>query len=280
MSYPNWYLFLCRRYANFLDALPALGMLLFLVFSSWVNLYKFCWVQLIKPTRGLGLDLGPSEQPLLGTTLLVIMVFLRFTWVGAWVQMLVITWFCDKRWRSPTDPKNIMQIEPGDISRALDSDRGFWFPYEEGKFRPCVRGIFFGQLTHLDRRPRDCTRSNACRFGNSLGIADRVYHCSRFDRCLPLYDHYCPFLKCTVYLRTIKPYLFVLVFLPLDSLFSIALSCYALSYARVLVVHLSLSIFLSAAAMIFVCVRWTQGKIRLLAFRNVVYPERKLVSNP
>ncbi|KAI0177418.1 hypothetical protein BJ166DRAFT_506912 [Pestalotiopsis sp. NC0098] len=46
--------------------------------------------------------------------------------------------------------------------------------------------------------------------------SDRVYHDARSGRCLPVFDHFCEWLCIAVYLRTIKPYLYVLALLPVD----------------------------------------------------------------
>ena len=117
-----------------LDLTPAIGMVLFVVLSCWVNLYWFCWSQLIVPSLpssfGLRLETG---RPFLGWILLIMLGVFRFNWVGAWAQMLVITWFCDRKWRPPTACKNIMQLEPDSWWRSRDSDRGPWLRYEEGK---------------------------------------------------------------------------------------------------------------------------------------------------
>lgn len=122
-----------------LDATPAIGMVLFLVLSSWVNLYWFCWRQLINFSlpAGIGLQLETETGgPFLGWLLLITLGVFRFTWVGAWVQMLVITWFFDRKWRPPTTCKNIMQLEVDSLWRTRESDRGPWLRYEESKSRP------------------------------------------------------------------------------------------------------------------------------------------------
>ena len=100
-----------------------------------------------------------------------------------------------------------------------------------------------------------------------------MYHCTRFGHCLPVYDHYCGFLKTTIYLRTIKPYLYVLVFLPLDAFLSMSISCFVLARYKVLAIPFATVVILSAMLMAWTCFKFTQGKIRLLGFKNCVQAE-------
>lgn len=71
-------------------------------------------------------------------------------------------------------------------------------------------------------RPRHCS---ICR----KKCGDRVYHDTAFGSCRPLFDHYCSFILVSVYLRTMKLYLFMLFFLPLDVIFTIVSSAFATS---------------------------------------------------
>lgn len=90
-----------------------------------------------------------------------------------------------------------------------------------------------------------------------------------------MYDHYCGFLKTAIYLRTIKPYLYVLVFLPLDAFLSLSISCFALARYKVLAIPFATIVILSAILMAWTCFKFTQGKIRHLGFKNCVYAEAK-----
>ncbi len=120
----------------------------------------------------------------------------------------------------------------------------------------------------IDRRPRYCPK------GCDFRLSDRVYHCTDLDICLPVYDHFCPFLQCVVYLRTIKLYLFVLIFLPVDCLMSVALSIFALAkFEEVVVPHVCM-VMLGALMIIFVTYAWTYDKFWLLAGRNCTAPEK------
>lgn len=51
-----------------------------------------------------------------------------------------------------------------------------------------------------------------------------MYHCERLGRCLPLFDHYSPFLKVVVYLRTIKAYVTLCNYVFYDAGWSVLLS--------------------------------------------------------
>ncbi|KAI1073658.1 hypothetical protein F5B20DRAFT_498080 [Whalleya microplaca] len=180
-------------------------------------------------------------------------VFIKAVWLGAWVQCLVITWFCDRKWRPPNSPsKNIMQADPevGWDARG-DASNFMWIPYEEGR------------------------RLRKCPFGCNFGLSDRVYHCSRLRRCLPVYDHFCDYLKVAVYLRTIKPYLYVLLFLALDSVFSSAISLFAVARYKVLYVPFAGSVIMGAIMVVMVLIMCTMRKFYLLLFRNSVVIESK-----
>ncbi|RYP36708.1 hypothetical protein DL767_003270 [Monosporascus sp. MG133] len=234
-------------------------IVLFLVFSAFSNLYYFCWLQLISsaPASLFTPDPTLASDRVLGLSLFVISAFLKATWVGAWVQTLVITWFCDRKWRPPRSSKNIMQVEPSNWNDARESEKGPWIPYDQ------------------DRRPRRGEVWGGC----NLRISDRVYHCTRLGRCLPVYDHYCDFIKAAVYLRTIKAYLFVLVFLSLDAVFSIAIAIYALARYQLRFAPFAISVIVAALVVIGGVAYFTWDKIWLLACKNCnrVDPEWHLV---
>ncbi|KAI1249438.1 hypothetical protein MGN70_009051 [Eutypa lata] len=108
--------FVWRLYKLWVNLCP-LWISLYLLGTTWANLYHFCWCGLIHPpeesdlSQDFGFGLQSSVNLPLGLSILVISAFLKAVWFGAWVQALVITWFCDRKWRSPTSSKNIMQID-------------------------------------------------------------------------------------------------------------------------------------------------------------------------
>ncbi|RYO93419.1 hypothetical protein DL766_000809 [Monosporascus sp. MC13-8B] len=217
--------------------LQSIWILLFLVFSAFSNLYYFCWLELIflGPASWFTPDLSVAPNRVLGLSLLVISAFLKANCVGAWVQTLVITWFCDRKWRPPRSSKNIMQVEPSNWDDA-------------------------------------CERLGGC----NLRISDRVYHCTRLGRCLPVYDHYCDFIKAAVYLRTIKAYLFVLVFLLLDAVFSITIAIYALARYQLRFAPFAISVIVAALVVVGGVAFFTWDKFWLLACKNCVYHENRV----
>lgn len=236
--------------------LSPLWLIIFAIGTTWVNLYQLCWCFLMVPSKesnahldsGLGIGSGNFT---IGLSLLVISATLKATWLAAWIQCLVITWFCDRKWQSPTSSKNIMQIDRSVWATRQPSERGYWIPYE------------------ADQRPRVCIYLGGC----WLKISDRVYHCTALERCLPVYDHFCKFIKVAVYLRTMKAYLFVLVFLPLDCIFSVALSTYALAINQRVDIATAVCAIVAAVSVICTSVYFTYEKIWLLAFKNCVHAE-------
>ncbi|RYP85944.1 hypothetical protein DL769_000881 [Monosporascus sp. CRB-8-3] len=201
-----------RRFFSF----SHIWIVLFLVFSAFSNLYYFCWLELISPTPASLFTPDPSlaSNRVLGLSLLVISAFLKAIWVGAWVQTMVITWFCDGKWRPPRSSKNIMQVEPSNWDDARESER--------------VHGFL--------------TTKTAAH-----GAA--------------------------VYLRTIKAYLFVLVFLPLDAVFSIAIAIYALARYQLRFAPFAISVIVAALVVVGGVAFFTRDKFWLLACKNCVYHE-------
>ncbi|RYP28814.1 hypothetical protein DL767_007032 [Monosporascus sp. MG133] len=246
-GFPEWF----SNQLLFAHSSPVL-MVCFLVLSSWANIYHLCWLRLIHPVdTSLGLGVQFASNRTVGLTLLIMSTLLKATWFGAWVQILVITRVCDRKWKPQRSSRNIMQVDWNIWQDAMESSRGRWIPYEEG------------------RRPRQCMYPT-CR-GQ---LSDRAYHCTRLRRDLPVYDHYCAFLKAAVYLRTIKPYLYVAVFLPMDALFSLAVSVFALANYQVPAVPFASSVIMGALLAMLVTLMLTYDRIWFLAFKNRIGPER------
>lgn len=122
------------EFSDPLDWSP-LWMFVYLVVSSWAIDYHFCWRILIAPTDNQVHWGATTDSNLaLGISLLVISVLFKFNWVGAWVQALIVTWFCDKHWTPPSTCRNIMQVEGtnwDDVEWC--PSKGWWIPYTEGK---------------------------------------------------------------------------------------------------------------------------------------------------
>lgn len=124
-------------------------------------------------------------------------------------------------------------------------------------------------------RPRGCPVNNSdC----ARCMSDRVYHCTRFGRCLPVYDHFCPILHVTVYLRTIKAYLHTLIFLPLDAVITWALALTGmLGWTRGYYQY-AVTLLLTTILLVHQVIVWAPDKFWLLACRNCIAPEKE-VSN-
>ncbi|CAJ2511360.1 Uu.00g069850.m01.CDS01 [Anthostomella pinea] len=73
-------------------------------------------------------------------------------------------------------------------------------------------------------RPRQCQKQNC-----DKKQSDRVFHCTRFRRDLPVYDQFCTYTGTFVYLRTIKPYLYMLFFLVVDALSTLSVCIVAMT---------------------------------------------------
>ncbi|EMR66905.1 hypothetical protein UCREL1_6108 [Eutypa lata UCREL1] len=107
-------------------------LVVFLSVSTWSNLYVFCWYVRVTP------DIVSTIQPVpvvnslgFGLFLLVISAIFKANWVGAWVQSLVITWFCDRKWKPSRACKDIMQVDSAAWQGAHSSQRGVWIRYQE-----------------------------------------------------------------------------------------------------------------------------------------------------
>ncbi|KAH9900250.1 hypothetical protein F4778DRAFT_166989 [Xylariomycetidae sp. FL2044] len=234
--------------ARFLDLGP-LWLLAYLALSVYVVDYGLSYQHLISsPSNDLGFGNPTSDSKAVtaGFVFIIISTILKVTWFGAWIQCLVITWCCDRKWKSPSPSKIIMQAD--DTAWGLASG-GILFPYHEG---------------HL---PRKCPK------GCPFGLSDRVYHCTHLGRCLPLYDHYCSYLKVAVYLRTIKPYMYAILFLPLDAIFSISVSIAALVQYKVILAHHVGLLIMGAIMIALAAFNHTVAQFNRLGMRNVTTPE-------
>ncbi|KAI0174611.1 hypothetical protein BJ166DRAFT_493124 [Pestalotiopsis sp. NC0098] len=175
-----------------------LWLVLFLGTSIYAVFYRFVFLTLLALPEDFMFGRPSSPVPgnrNAGYAILFVLGLLKATWVAAWCMGMFITFFCDRHWESPTEAKVIMQggrgFEPGTIARWNDA-----------------------------RRPRVCLRCDA-------KSADRVYHCTETKRCLPIYDHFCPWVQICVYARTMKAYLYMMLFLGLDIFATLAVLVYA-----------------------------------------------------
>lgn len=182
-----------------------------------------------------------------GFLVLVVSLFAKFSWCGAWFYMLWRTHLA--RYRSPvTSPKRIMQSDGGQMTRIVQFGRG----PDNARFRRCGR--------------------TGC--NNAVGYGDRTYHCTKFDRHYAIYDHYCHWLWVVVYLDTYKPYLSLCFWITVDGLVCAMASFHATTRADtgLAMMHTIVGI-LSCFLALFLSVNVGYRQFRDLAFRNISAPE-------
>jgi hypothetical protein len=123
-------------------------------------------------------------------------------------------------------------------------------------------------------RPRICPRcDHRC--------PDRVYHDRGTGRCLPIFDHYCPWLLVSVYSRTIKAYLYTLLFLFFDILGTFVVIVMALTTpsARSIGPFVATGVF-ALVVLIFGVFMWGPSQWWHLALNNEVYFEHRNPKQP
>ncbi|KAI3320883.1 hypothetical protein HD806DRAFT_524542 [Xylariaceae sp. AK1471] len=198
-------LFLCSQHLALY--VGSAWILFFFFLSLYSVIYRFCWLQVMAPYRTSGYDfLVTGTDWRIGLGLLIASVVIKVLWLSSWLYALAYTWYWSRYWKPPSSsPRTIMQAAcnlPPEI------------PFFEG------------------RRPRNCPRG--CLWPGPDGqdisdITDRVYHCGRLNRCLPCYDHFCPWIQVAVYSHTTKAYLSFIFWLILDCLLTIGVIAYSLS---------------------------------------------------
>ncbi|KAI1333551.1 hypothetical protein F5Y15DRAFT_341599 [Xylariaceae sp. FL0016] len=132
--------------------------------------------------------------------------------------------------------------------------------------------FFYGRVDSHNWIPHEgFERPRRCRRGcHNLELTDRVYHCKRRSQCLPVYDHYCPHIKVVVYLRTMKPYLYTLLFCFVDALFSFSVAIAALAKGTPSVLPFCIAVLASIGAGVVVLWANTWDRWQYLALRNQV----------
>lgn len=141
---------------------------------------------------GYGFDSQRLLEVPLGIAIIVFTVVFKVVWVISW-SLCLLTPAVFRRKLDPS-ARDIMQTDD-------DYLREHRLPH--------------GPIPWTGQRMLKCPQCGSLR-------PDRTFHCAQLDRCLPVYDHFCSLLLTAVYLDTIKPYLYLLVFLSLDALVTIA----------------------------------------------------------
>ncbi|KAI0377365.1 hypothetical protein F5Y04DRAFT_285003 [Hypomontagnella monticulosa] len=232
-------------------AFGPLWLVLFLLLATYANDYLLAWLTLMAPQdTGVGfVDNNPATW-YIGICMILVSATLKANWFLAWLDVFITCRIRDRKWTPPGDPstKRIMQA---DHSMWASASLGGRCAYEPG------------------RRPRRCPS------GCTFDLTDRVYHCTRMDRCLPLYDHYCAYIQSSVYLRTVKPYCFILVFLPLDVVYSFAVSLTAICHPSTRWTAPFVASIISASILVLlVALANTFDGLRRLVWDNSLTPER------
>ncbi|KAI8633908.1 hypothetical protein F5Y19DRAFT_471166 [Xylariaceae sp. FL1651] len=223
--------------------------------------YCYCWAQLMVTREteiGFDFQLAQSNWRT-GLALFIISIVLKAMWFGAWIQMLAHTWIWSRKWKPPTSPSNktIMQIDPGLLG--------------------------YGELPfHELLTPRVCPKG--CRFekkGNPeetySWLSDRAYHCTDLGRCLPVYDHYCKYLRAALYLHTQKAYINLNLWVLLDTLFTFVVSIVALASGHAPSVAPYIATVILAAMVIFAVARETlSDHFWRQTWRNITFAERHI----
>ncbi|KAK1998241.1 hypothetical protein LX36DRAFT_576704 [Colletotrichum falcatum] len=125
-------------------------------------------------------------------------------------------------------------------------------------------------------RPNWC-RNQPC-LNSGAWRGDRMYHCSEkgYNRCLPVFDHYCFWLWVPVYLNTIKAYCLFMPLLFLYSAFSLAVVSWSIHMPQTRG-HNRWSYPAVAISLVFACfAAFDMGKYqwKSIVFQNRVGKER------
>ncbi|ETS75837.1 hypothetical protein PFICI_12781 [Pestalotiopsis fici W106-1] len=238
----------CQKFWNELvrlfGTLGPLWLVLYLGTSVYAVFYRYCFLVLLQvPEQGL-FDTPVAAYPGAAYAIFAVHGFLKLNWFGSWVMGLVITFFCDRDYEPPIKAQVIMQ-----------GGRGFR-PETTSRWEP-------------NRRPRTCPRCDR-------KCADRVYHDNTTHRCLPIFDHFCPWVQISVYSRTMKAYLYLLLFLPLDILSTLTVLVMALcSYTSQGITPFVVSGSFALIALAVGVSLWGPRQWWHLAFNNEVHFEHR-----
>lgn len=230
---------------------------LYVGFTTYAISVQLAWRSMIKPAEvvtGLGAVEVPSASAV-GYFIIVLTVLIRLYWLGSWATGFF-------RCRFPR------RVKLPSLKSVMQSDKAF----EEFWRASSVHGPM--------PRPRRCKH---CQFRVFLG--DRVYHCQEWHRRgreahLPMYDHYCWWLRVNVYLDTIKSHVLTIVGLILDAITHLVLSVFALVTYRQGKLSLIWGGACASAALILVILTLlgALAQLRNLVIRNSLSPEASATS--
>ncbi|KAK2012565.1 DHHC zinc finger domain-containing protein [Colletotrichum eremochloae] len=197
-----------------------------------------------------------SRDMLLARVALSVYGFLLLNAAGSISYCWYLANFAAKKYRMPSGsvappPRTVMQTTFSTSLRFDFADLGM-----DGN-RP-------------NRCPEECVNAGAWR-------GDRMYHCRHgYNRCLPVFDHYCYWLWVPVYLNTIKPYCLFMPHMFLYSLYCLVVMVWALisPHMRGLSQFTAVVIFLSSIFAFLAAGGMMRYQWRAVVFRNRVGKER------
>ncbi|KAI1810354.1 hypothetical protein GGS20DRAFT_204633 [Poronia punctata] len=233
----------------------------FLGLSLFAVNYCYCWAELmVFRENQLGYDtISDNSRWWLGLSLFIVSLLLKAWWVGSWLTTLAYTWIWYKEFRPPTPPsrKTIMQVDLRRMVIAPTGDAGL---FNEGSIpRPCYRGCRFER--NGESRP---------------WLSDRAYHCGVLGQCLPLYDHFCPYIRVAVYLHTLKAYLNMTLFLILDALFTMTVSIVSMATSKHWdsIFIFAITVLVAGPVIMNVAGEGFTERLVMMVFKNEIYSEK------
>ncbi|KAI1268046.1 hypothetical protein F5Y18DRAFT_277418 [Xylariaceae sp. FL1019] len=251
--------------AAFLNWGP-LWLTLYLLASTFATDYHYAYSTLIFPHEDVSQFGIPTSTraSAAGIVIITISSVLKMMFLGSWGYALWLTWFSAPRW-SPS----IHRLSPA-IGQA--SSQVFAHVLEFGVLPETVR------LSWHEGEPFWKCPIPECSNGRE-GTTDRCYHSKRLNRCLPCYNHYCPWIKVAVYLHTLKPYMSLQIWLVLDIVFSIAVSIKSLVDSPVYVA-LHVAFLLGGIMIAILAVNTLQQQFLTQILRNELAFEKGSRVNP
>ncbi|RYP63988.1 hypothetical protein DL769_006814 [Monosporascus sp. CRB-8-3] len=232
-----------------------LWLILHTALSTYTLSYEYAWRRLMDPSIESHIGLYHGSTYSLGLLIIVLPAVLKVAWISCWLPCLYYTWLRDRSWTSGSTTKIIMQ-----------ANRNY------GTSPSAPRDAAGNLTVGVSGRPRTCPKCHK-------RCGDRVYHEDQSNRCLPLFDHFCRFMMISVYLRTIKLYLYMLIFLPLDLIVTLAFASLATSQSTGRsALMFCVPIICASPVLIEVVIENAIAQWYLLAWKNQLHGEGRSVT--
>ncbi|KUI70211.1 hypothetical protein VM1G_06320 [Cytospora mali] len=235
-------------------------------FTAWSIFYDLAYLQMwaaadVEADFGLSSTGDSSGNKIAAVAIFVVLGLVRLEWHLSWAYAILFS----TRWmkeRGVAPRRAVMQTSLRFIREWNALTKRSW------------RG----------RRPRYCRLERSCLRGDEE-LGDRVYHCTEKEADvksgkvlapfhLPVYDHYCNWIRVIVYLDSMKAYLLTILFLAVDAVIVLALSTFAISHRghSMSILHAPMSV-LATLIITYLAGGNTVKKWWQLAFRNRIGPE-------